>query len=311
MDLHDMYYLLALDKYGSIGKAAEELHISQPALSKFVQHINRSYDERVFVKKGHHLQTTEFGKLLIKYAEKFTALENDMFQDIQSFHGSGTFRIGIPSATGRYLISHAFTRFGNMHPEADLQYVQIHSTLGPDLIRTGELEAAICAPPEDDVFFSWRSNYREEMVLAVNKRHPIVKTAKEKKGFAHPWVDLRQMQDSTFILMDKDSWPRIAAEMIFKQCDFYPGKVTYTTDMESAVQMASAGFGATILIDKYHLFLLDMSRMAILSCGREPIYHDSAIVWRKSEKLPVWADDLFDCIQAALRELEERYQNNY
>ncbi|MBQ1285180.1 MAG: LysR family transcriptional regulator [Lachnospiraceae bacterium] len=309
MDLHDMYYLIAIDRHGSIGKAADELHISQPALSKFVQQINRAYDEKIFVKSGHRLQTTDFGKLMINYANEFIALEKRMKEDLQTYSRTRPFRIGIPGATGRYLVRHAFTRFKMMHPEADLHYVQTHSTLAPELIRKGELDVAVCAMPEDHDDLAGRQNYREEMVLAVNKRNPIVSQAIAKAPFSHPWVDIRQMQDVTFILMDMNSWPRIAAEKIFRQCGFRPDKVTITTDIESAVQMASAGLGATILIDKYHLFLLDLSEMAILSCGTEPIYHESSIIWHRDARLPEWSDSLFDCIQEALKDLKDHYDS--
>ena len=48
MDLHDMHYLIALHKYGNIGKAADEVHVSQPALSKFLQQQNQYYGEKLF-----------------------------------------------------------------------------------------------------------------------------------------------------------------------------------------------------------------------------------------------------------------------
>lgn len=304
MDLHDMHYLIALHKYGNIGKAADEVHVSQPALSKFLQQQNQYYGEKLFTKQGHKLQITEFGEMLLKYAMQFTILEETMNHEISCWQSKNKpFKIALPGGSGRHVLSIAFPKFMAAYPDVDLRYIDIHTTLAYDKIRSGEVDAAVCGIPVDDADFSWKSIYREEMVLAISKNHPIVKEGVTRSGFSHPWIDLHHLKEETFILLAKTQWPGAATETIFKQINFTPQKITRITDIQTAAQLTSVGVGATILIDKYHTFMVNPEQISILSCGEEPVYHHSGIVWKKDRILPSYCGDLFREIELSFKHI--------
>lgn len=301
-----MHYLIALHKHGNIGKAADEVHISQPALSKFLQQQNQYYGEKLFVKNGHKLQITEFGRLLLVYAEQFITLEESMNHELSLWQThNNPFKIAMPGGTGRYVMSIVIPKFSVSHPDVDLRYIGIHTTLSYDKICSGEIDAAICGVPVNKKNFSWKNIYTEEMVLAIHRDHPIVKEAILHPGFSHPWIDLHHLKEETFILLEKTQWPGMAADTIFKQINFTPKKATRITDIQTAAQLTSAGVGATILIDKYHTFMLDHNQVAVLSCGKEPIYHHSAIVWKNGRILPAYCEELFQEISDSIRHLSE------
>ena len=136
-----------------------------------------------------------------------------------------------------------------------------------------------------------------------SKNHPIVKEGVTRSGFSHPWIDLHHLKEETFILLAKTQWPGAAAETIFKQINFTPQKITRITDIQTAAQLTSVGVGATILIDKYHTFMVNPEQISILSCGEEPVYHHSGIVWKKDRILPSYCGDLFREIELSFKHI--------
>ena len=74
MDVRQLKYFLAIADAGSMTKASEQLHISQPALSKTLHQLEDELECRLFTYSGHHAVLTENGMLLKERALEITSL---------------------------------------------------------------------------------------------------------------------------------------------------------------------------------------------------------------------------------------------
>ena len=71
IELEQLKQLIAFATHGTLSKAAEELYISQPALSRSIQKLEKTLGVELFDRKKNKMELNQNGKTVIQYAEKF------------------------------------------------------------------------------------------------------------------------------------------------------------------------------------------------------------------------------------------------
>lgn len=85
MNLHGLRLFHAIVRYGGVTRAAEELNISQPAVSSQVKKFERELGIQLFASEGRRLVLTDAGMQLTGYAERLFMLEQDVENFVQDF----------------------------------------------------------------------------------------------------------------------------------------------------------------------------------------------------------------------------------
>lgn len=96
MLLKELNYILAIEKYGTITKAAEHLYISQPALSKYIKTLEETLDTNLLENTGRGIILTDAGKHYAKAARKMMEIYETMSRNLLNSDNMihGTLRIG-------------------------------------------------------------------------------------------------------------------------------------------------------------------------------------------------------------------------
>ena len=87
-ELYQLEQLLAVADCGTLSKAAEQLHISQPALSRSMQRLESELQVTLFVRQKNKIQLNESGQMAVDYARKIMEQSQDMISRIQAFDRS-------------------------------------------------------------------------------------------------------------------------------------------------------------------------------------------------------------------------------
>ena len=87
-ELYQLEQLLAVADCGTLSKAAERLHISQPALSRSMQRLESELQVTLFVRQKNKIQLNESGQMAVDYAQKIMEQSQDMISRIQAFDRS-------------------------------------------------------------------------------------------------------------------------------------------------------------------------------------------------------------------------------
>lgn len=158
-----MFY--AVSEYKSFSKAAEILHISQPAISYAVKELERELDTTLLIRENKTVRLTPEGEDLIYYIEKIFSnilmaerAMKEHKQDENDLHGE--IRIGIYSHISTVLIPELVEKFGKLHPKVNFN---IYSTSQPEMIeklKKRELDMLIMQFP---VFID-DTNFKEEIL---------------------------------------------------------------------------------------------------------------------------------------------------
>ncbi|MCC6319662.1 MAG: transcriptional activator NhaR [Gemmatimonadaceae bacterium] len=78
LNYHHLLYFWTVARTGSVTKACQELHLTQPAVSAQIRMLERSLGEKLFVKRGRNLALTDVGRLVYRYADEIFVLGREM-----------------------------------------------------------------------------------------------------------------------------------------------------------------------------------------------------------------------------------------
>lgn len=87
-EIHQLEQLVSVSKYGNLSKAAEELHISQPALSRSMQKLESELEVSLFERQKNKIEFTKTGEVAAEYAQKVLDQMQDMISKIHTFDRS-------------------------------------------------------------------------------------------------------------------------------------------------------------------------------------------------------------------------------
>ena len=112
MNRTDLHYVVEIDKSGSISKAAKELYVAQPNLSKAIKHLEREFGISIFERSSKGVKATREGQKFLEYAKRIIYEIEEMKRDCSDLGKENlSFKITVPRAS---YISSAFAEFIGM-----------------------------------------------------------------------------------------------------------------------------------------------------------------------------------------------------
>ena len=99
MNLTDLHYVVEIDKSGSISKAAKELYVAQPNLSKAIKHLEREFGISIFERSSKGVKATREGQKFLEYAKRIIYEIEEMKRDCSDLGKENlSFKITVPRA---------------------------------------------------------------------------------------------------------------------------------------------------------------------------------------------------------------------
>jgi molybdate transport repressor ModE-like protein len=152
-DTTRMQLLVALERHGSLSKAARTIGIGQSAASEHLHLLERAAGEQLAIRTGHGLRLTEVGHLLAVHAAHALASLEAGEQHLASRAGltTGSLRLGASPVPGIYVLPEALAGFARVYPGIALSLTVSSSRQVLDDLISGRIQlAAICANVEDE-----------------------------------------------------------------------------------------------------------------------------------------------------------------
>ena len=194
MELRHLRYFVAVAEEQHFGRAAERLHIVQPALSRQIQDLESEMGFTLFDRLSRGVRLNAAGKLFLSDARRILRDVDDAKRRAEciALGKAGTLRVGIATAVSWHgMVADSFRQFRHEQPDAELELHHLLSVHQIEAITTGRLDAGFAAsllPMHKDLAHQRLADDR--MVLAVPKGHPLTK----RKN-----VRLRDLRDLPFI----------------------------------------------------------------------------------------------------------------
>jgi len=241
LNLHLLRLFTTVVRTGSFSRAAEALHISQPAISKGVRDFELQVGCRLLDRTPKGVRPTREGKALVRHAEALFAAERAAEDELLSLRNldSGSLRIGASTTIATYMISDYLGTFHRKYPRIDLHLVIANTRDIADLMLAHDIEIALVeGPVEIDELEShaWRTDV---MSLIVDARHRF---AAVERG-----IDGAALCDEVLIVREPGSGSREVVAQALAAEGIEPSRTLEIGSTEAIKQAVAAGLGVGIV----------------------------------------------------------------
>lgn len=160
----------------SFTKAANELNISQPAVTKHIKEIENQLNTKLFDRKGTTIQLTESGKILFVYAEKSRQLYRDLEFSISQLNKQekGKLKIGASTTIAQYILPEILAKFNSYYKDINIELVTHNSEDIAVLLKNGKIDLGIVEGESKSSYFDYQKFKQDEIVLVGKANHPLV-----------------------------------------------------------------------------------------------------------------------------------------
>ncbi len=271
-------YIYTVYQHKSVSLAAQELYISQPALSSAIKREEARLGFSIFNRKTLPLTLTPEGKCYIEAIEKVRQIERDSIEKIHDIHHAsrGTLRIGTSTHLSFYVIPKILKQFQKLHPNIDIHILIENTGNLPELLRneTADIIFTCEKVPGDE--FRTSVLLEERFVVAVPRE--MVPSALLPYKLSYDQLtdgsygedkvvtDLSAFRDLEFIYAPPKTIAQKKRKILFGRDELTPYITSNASRLQLNYNLMCAGFGALLTtdasiatmqpVDSYDLFVL-------------------------------------------------------
>ena len=194
LEFQQLNYFLAVARAENFTRAAEELGVSQPSLSRAIQKLEQQIGEPLFDRKPRSVTLTEIGELLSDRAKKIVALVEDTFTELSESAASGRIRLAVIPTIAPFFLPAALSEFAQAYPNVSVVVQEDTTQNILKLCSRGEIDLAILALPITAKYLDVETLFEEELVLVMPNGHKL----EQKKR-----ILLADVQEFPFVMLDQ------------------------------------------------------------------------------------------------------------
>lgn len=274
MELLQLHYFLALAKHQHVSRTAELLNISQPSLSATIKKLESELGAPLFLRKGRNIVLSPYGEAYKTYVEEaFFALENGK-RAVQQLSGFDDRKLNL-GILSPYVWTDVFHQFHELYPDVQVNRYSIEGLRYYESILSGSIDLYMGGINQiealDTSKLEYVTLYEDEMVLMVNKSHPLA---------AQKEVDLRQCSHEHFINLDASTNLQQFISHLYEQSGFTP-KVMMVCDYTLRDRMVSENHGVSVTT-KLAAQKAEVDNVTFLTIKYPAEKRKLGLVWRKN-----------------------------
>jgi DNA-binding transcriptional LysR family regulator len=207
VDFRDLKYFEVIATEGNLGRAAERLHRTQPALTKCIDRLEEDLGAKLFEKDGRGMRLTAAGEVLVRRTRQMAIMVEETTREMQDVAGGlqGNVRIGCVPTLAEHMMPRVF---GQLLADAPAITVNLTVTMNDNLLaslRDGELDLVVGPVLETDPDIVCEQIAEDTMVVMASENHPVFDKPCTLAGLLdYKWmlpartVASRQWLDQTF-----------------------------------------------------------------------------------------------------------------
>ncbi|WP_166459381.1 LysR family transcriptional regulator [Amycolatopsis pithecellobii] len=167
MNILSLRYFLKIAEQGSITQAAFELHITQPALTRHVAHLEHELGVKLLMRHGRGVRLTEAGRLLDARARAILADIDALSDELVARQNEpqGSLSVGLPYSWSEGITAPVVKQFNDRYPDVRLTVIADSSEMLEGMLKAQDIDFAVLTTVEDDAEIESRPVVRDRMYL--------------------------------------------------------------------------------------------------------------------------------------------------
>ncbi|MDR2011817.1 MAG: LysR family transcriptional regulator [Rhodanobacter sp.] len=277
LSLRQLTVFLEAVRQMSFARAAESLHLTQPAISMQIRQLEEVVGLPLFERIGKKLALTQAGELLRHHAACVIGELQDAEQVLGSLKGlrGGRTTVGLVT-TAKYFAPKLLAQFAQRHSQVDIHFLVGNRETLINALRDNEIDFAVMGRPPEMLDTQAEAIAENPHVLVAPKSHRLMGTRT---------IDFHDLRDEAFLMREPGSGTRLVMEALFKQYLFTPKRMVMLGSNETVKQAVMAGMGVSLL--SLHSLELELRtrEVSLLDVIGIPVLRNWHIVHMSAKKL--------------------------
>ena len=255
MNLHHLRLFAAVVDHGGFTKAGSALNLSQPAISKAINDLERRLHVSLLDRRSRAVRLTDAGQSLYAHAKELLGVERAAEQELRELRGMkrGILRIASSTTIATYMLPRVLGRFHRRHPGVQIRVTSANTRSVVKMLLQWHVDVALVEGPVSHkrvAVHPWR---HDELVVIAPRDHPLAAGA-----------DAAQLASATFLVREPGSGTRVVAENALAKAGVRLTRTMRVGGTEAIKQGVAAGLGLAIVSRAAAADQLELGRIAIV-----------------------------------------------
>lgn len=283
MDFRQLEYFRMVCRLNNMTRAAERLHVAQPAISVAIQKLEEELGVLLFERSQKQFTLTAEGWVFLERAEELLNRAQDTILEMHEYRElkRGSLKLGVPPMIGSILFPHIFAGFTQLYPSIQLNVIEEGSLAVRKLLEQDEVDLGIIIVSDASPLLSVQAITEGEILLCVSPDHPFAEIET---------IELEKLQHEPFILLKEDTYHR---QIIMRECrkhGFEPNVLLSSSQIETIRGLVAKGVGVSFLLDA---IARKDNQIHCLHLA-DPIHITIGLAWKKDRYLSKAAQSFID-----------------
>lgn len=205
MDLRHLLTFRTVVDRGSFSQAAEELEVSQPAVSFQIRALEKSLGERLLDRSGRRVTVTEAGDIVYRYARRMLGMEAELLREMEGLgtRVAGRLTLGSSTGPGEVLLPRLLAAFRRLHPDVEVSLIVQDTQAVCDRVLDGDMELGVVGAERAHRGLVFERLVRDELVLITPPGHPLAERTS---------IRLEDLAGAPFLMQQQGSGVRAVLE---------------------------------------------------------------------------------------------------
>lgn len=285
MFLQRIEAFLTVARTGNVSRAAEELFVTQPALTARLRALEADLTFELFVRTNRGMRLTEAGRLYLPYAERAVAALREGEERLRQvlLHDAGTLTLGAAPGVSTYALPPMLARFSTQFPNVEISVRTGHSEEVLDMVLREEVQLGlgrdIRHPDIERIVL-----YEDELVLVVGAAHPLRDRDR---------VTLSDLEPQQLILFDRESSYYELTRALFSAAGIMIRRTIQLDNIEAAKRMVELGLGVALLPQAAVVRDVDAGSLVQVAVSGSPPIRRPIVASRRRDLPPYGAAEHF------------------
>jgi DNA-binding transcriptional LysR family regulator len=242
VELRHLRYFLAVADELHFGRAAERVHVAQPAISQQIRRLEAEIGTELFHRNRREVRLAPAGEALRDYAVRAIDEVNDGVEAARrAARGEiGNLTVGFLETAASTIVPRAVRQFRSARPDVNLTLRELGVGAQIDDLQAGRLDVGIIRPPADADDLVFERIIDEELIAAVPSGHPLA---------GRDQITARTVVDQPLVLLSREVVPGLYDQVLaIRQEESGSGAIAQeATSIQAVLGLVSAELGISVM----------------------------------------------------------------
>lgn len=294
MELNQLQSFILVATLTSFSKAAEILHLTQPAITHQIKNLEEELGEVLIERRGRSLILTPAGEVFLEYARQISNLTDAARETIHHFTSvRGRLTIGAGTTNTIFRLPDILKNYRQTHPQVEIRIRNGDSALISRLVSENAVDLGLVTTVNPALNLETKSLFNDQILLVA------------PPGFPKAQLSKKELEAESLILFRSGSGFRRFLDEHFYQYQFIPNVTMELESIEAIIRLVASGLGLAFLPDiaiREALASGELRQVTIV--GWAPLMRHTYLIYRRDKYL-TWP------MKAFFQQLKISHGNNY